>query len=202
MLDYDLITANSQTLTKALVESQKVNDQLRSFSQPLQPALLSKLIDYFHNNFSSEIWVAETTTDGVPMTKTPRFKLTWEAESVIEELHEICQAQTTCIEKLYQKKLGSFKGIVIWRDHHGYKLDWHQDNPVIGMSIQIYLDGSNVNPGTEFKLDSGNLVVPFVPNTGYIVDQSDPRRPLHRVAGEVPHDQVRYSLFVIWDNIS
>lgn len=202
MLDYDLIAANTQTLNQSLRESQPINHSLRLVSGALQLELLSKLGDYFQDNFHSDLWVPETTTYGVPMLKTPRYKLTWHAESVIEELHEICQAQTDCLETLYQKPLGPFKGIVIWRDHTGYELDWHQDNPVIGMSIQIYLQGSEHNPGTEFQIESGNHTVPFVPNTGYIVDQSTASRPWHRVSGQVPKDQVRYSLFVIWDNVS
>jgi hypothetical protein len=66
--------------------------------------------------------------------------------------------------------------------------------------MQIYLNGALSNPGTQFKTDLGIITAPFVPNTGYLIDQRD-FRPLHRLAHAVPKNQIRYSLFAIWKNV-
>jgi hypothetical protein len=93
-----------------------------------------------------------------------------------------------------------FDGITLWRDQGGYNLDWHTDNPVIHLTMQIYLSGSLDNPGTEFKIDSGSIIAPFVPNTGYFIDQRI-IRPMHRLEHVVPENQTRYSLFALWKNV-
>ena len=66
--------------------------------------------------------------------------------------------------------------------------------------MQIYLSGLSDTPGTEFKIDSGSITAPFVPNTGYFIDQRIVR-PMHRIAHAVQENQIRYSLFALWKNI-
>jgi hypothetical protein len=134
------------------------------------------------------------------MDKTPRYKLAWDPESVIEETYEICQALTPVLAEIYSEALKKFDGIIIWRDHPGYDIEWHTDNPVISTSLHVYISGSERNPGTEFKTRDTSLVLPFKINTGYICRRTSPG-PVHRVAHPVPDGEVRYSLFAIWKNI-
>lgn len=200
MIDQNLINQNIVALTTAVNNNEIINSQLRLIKNAFHQALILKLQEYFDQNYDNDLWVPETTEYGVPMDNIPRFKLTWEAESVIEELHEICQALTPLVIELYPDTQKKFNGIVIWRDHPGYDLAWHTDNPLIDVGLQIYLSGSPHNPGTEFKTGDTSLVLPFIPNTGYIVKHTG-NRPVHRVAYPVPVGEVRYSLFAIWENI-
>ena len=162
--------------------------------------MLVKLQEYFDTHYHNEMWIPETTQYGLPMHNTPRYKITWDPESVIEEIYEVCHLMTPILQELDPTAPIKFDGIAIWRDHSGYDLDWHTDNPAIHLTMQIYLIGSLDNPGTEFKIDSGSIIAPFIPNTGYFIDQRS-FRPPHRVAHKVPENQIRYSLFALWKQI-
>lgn len=200
MIDQDLIDRNSRSLDLALANAKKINDVLHLINDAFESELFTKFNHYIENNKDSDLWIPETDTYGKPMATVPRYKLSWQAESVIEELHEICQSQTMNIQKMFAKKIGDFRGIVIWRDHEGYSLDWHTDNPVIGTSLQVYMSGSADNPGTEFANKDSTCLVPFAVNSGYVVDQSSNNRPRHRVSGVVPPGSIRYSLFAMWNS--
>lgn len=198
MIDQNLINQNVSRLIDAVKHSKSITEQLKLVENVFDQSMLTKLHEYFRANYDSDLWVPETTTYGVPMTKVLRCKLTWDTESVIEELHEVCQALTPVVIEMYPDAQRKFNGIVIWRDHPGYDLTWHTDNPVVEVSLHIYLSGATLNPGTEFKIADSSLTVPFIPNTGYIVNHCGNKRPVHRVAHPVPEGEVRYSLFAIW----
>jgi hypothetical protein len=200
MIDQQLIDQNISSLTSAAHNGHTVDNCLRLVTNVFGQALISKLNQYFDHNYHSDLWQPETDTYGVPMDKTPRYKLAWDAESVIEETHEICQGLTPVLAELYLEAPKKFEGITIWRDHPGYDLAWHTDNPVISASLQVYISGSERNPGTEFKTGNSSMIVPFVPNTGYICHRTG-LNPVHRVAHPVPAGEVRYSLFAIWKDV-
>jgi hypothetical protein len=199
MIDQQLIETNTQSLSKSLKNSKVADNYLRLVSDPFDKNLIAKFNRYIEQNYNSELWQADTDEHGVPRYAVPRFKISWDADTIIEELHEICQQQKPVLEEIYYKQFGDFVGIMIWRDHPGFEIGWHTDNPIIGASLQIYMGGSDNNPGTEFKVNDSNLVLPFVPNTGYLVDQSDNSRPRHRSAGTVAEGAIRYSLFAMWN---
>jgi len=201
MIDQDLINRNSDTLSTAFKNSRQITPQLKFIQNAFDQSMLLKLREYFDTNYHSELWQFETTSDGRPMIEQPRYKISWEPESVVEEIHEVCQAMTPTLQELDPTIPIKFNGITLWRDHGGYKLDWHTDNPAIHLTMQIYLSGSLDNPGTEFKIDSDSIIAPFIPNTGYFIDQRR-IRPTHRLAYMVPENQIRYSLFALWKNIS
>jgi hypothetical protein len=201
MIDQNLIDQNITKLIDAVTHSKSVTEQLKLVENAFDQSMLSKLQEYFNANYSSNLWGPETTAYGIPMDNIPRVKLAWDPESVIEELHEVCRALTPNVLEMYPDAQRKFDGIVIWRDHPGYNLAWHTDNPVIEVSLQIYLSGSSRNPGTEFKTENSSLIVPFVPNTGYIVNHSGNKRPMHRIAHPVPEGEIRYSLFALWKHI-
>lgn len=201
MIDQDLINHNTNTLLTAFKKSQQVTPQLRFMQNAFDQPMLSKLKEYVDAHYHSDLWNYETTPSGQPMDDNPRHRLPWDPESVVEELHEVCHLFTPVLQELDLTKPIVFDGITLWRDQGGYDLDWHTDNPAIHLTMQIYLFGSKDTPGTEFKIDSGSITAPFVPNTGYFVDQRHVR-PTHRLAYMVPENQIRYSLFALWKNIS
>jgi hypothetical protein len=201
MIDQDLINHNSATLTTALKNSRQITPQLKFIHNAFDQPMLSKLQEYIDNNFHSELWEPESTHYGRLMEHTPRQKITWEPESVIEEIHEVFGSITSLLQELDPEIPIVFSGITLWRDQSGYALDWHTDNPAIHLTMQIYLSGSLKNPGTEFKTEAGSITAPFVPNTGYFIDQRVDR-PMHRLAHAVPKNQIRYSLFALWKKLS
>ena len=201
MIDQELINRNSDTLSAALQHSQQITPQLRFIHNAFDQSMLLKLQEYIDNNFHSELWVPESTHYGRPMVNAPRHKISWEPESVIEEIHEVFGSITPLLQELDPEIPIVFSGITLWRDQSGYALDWHTDNPAIHLTMQIYLSGSLENPGTEFKTEAGSITAPFVPNTGYYIDQRKVRPP-HRTSHAVPENQIRYSLFALWKKLS
>ena len=201
MIDQDLIDHNTDTLSTSFKKSQQVTQQLRFMQNAFDQPMLSKLKEYVDAHYHSDLWKSETTAYGQPLDNRPRHKLAWDPESVVEEMHEVCHLLTPVLQQLDPTKPIVFDGITLWRDQGGYDLDWHTDNPALHLTMQIYLFGSQDTPGTEFKIDSGSITAPFVPNTGYFIDQRIVR-PTHRLAYMVPENQIRYSLFALWKNIS
>jgi hypothetical protein len=201
MIDQDLINHNLETLSTAFKNSQSITPQLRFIQDAFDQSMLLKLQEYVDTHFLSDLWSAETTEYGQPIDDRPRHKLAWDPESVVEEMYEVCHLLTPVLQELDPTIPIVFNGITLWRDQGGYDLDWHTDNPAIHLTMQIYLFGSLSNPGTEFKIDSDSVTAPFVPNTGYFIDQRT-IRPTHRLAHIVPENQIRYSLFALWKNVS
>jgi hypothetical protein len=201
MIDQDLINHNAGTLSTAFKNSRQITPQLRFIQDAFDQSMLSKLKEYVDAHYHSNLWNFEIAYGRQLLDNRPRHKLAWDPESVVEELHEVCHLLTPVLQELDTTKSIVFDGITLWRDQGGYDLDWHTDNPAIHLTMQIYLFGSQDTPGTEFNIDSGSITVPFVSNTGYFVDQRI-TRPTHRLAYMVPENQIRYSLFALWKNIS
>lgn len=197
MIDQQLITDNTQTLIASLNNATPVNQQLSLIQSAFTPALLAKLEQYFVDNETSELWMPDTSYN-VPRSDRPRHKITWDSDTVIEELHDICNNATDSVKSIYNADVKPFCGIAVWRDREGFSSTWHVDNPMIDVSMQVYLQGPESNPGTEFEVGSGTVVAKFIPNTGYIVRHTGTTRPLHRITHPVPAGAVRYSLFAIW----
>lgn len=201
MINQDLINHNVDILSTAFKNCQQLTPQLRFIQNAFDQSMLSKLKEYVDAHYHSDLWKSETTAYGQPLDNRPRHKLAWDPESVVEEMHEVFHLLTPVLQELDSTKPIVFDGITLWRDQSGYDLDWHTDNPAIHLTMQIYLFGSLDNPGTEFKIDSGSIIAPFVPNTGYFIDQRT-IRPTHRLAHIVPENQIRYSLFALWKNVA
>jgi hypothetical protein len=198
MIDQQLIDENIDTLVAGLTTANSVDRRLHLVQSVFTQSMLTKLQEYFITNEHSDLWVPETTQYNIPMKDRPRHKITWDAETVIEELHEVCNGATNTVQKMYPGSIKPFNGVIIWRDCPGYYFGWHTDNPVINVSMQIYLQGSENNPGTEFEVENNSVIAPFIPNSGYIVDHSGDNKPRHRVTHAVPEGSVRYSLFALW----
>lgn len=197
MIDQKLVDLNIENLTKNLLVSSDRSQGLRLISRAFDSVLMDKILAYLDQGVT-DLWKPETTADYVSMVSTPRLKLNWHEETVIEELHMICDALTPTIDILYPHRPRRFLGINIWRDSEGYDIDWHTDNPVIDISMQVYLKGDAQSPGTSFRLDDKDLDVQFYPNSGYMADNSEGCRIVHKIQHPVMGKHPRYSLFAMW----
>ena len=193
-LDYQLIKENIESVTDSLRISKSVDPRLYTLRSPLTPAMMTKLTQYLNNMHDSPLWQPETVQYNVPGDEIHRFKLQWDPETVFEELHEVCQSVTPVVREIHPNSFKDFKGIMIWRDHPGYDISWHTDNPIIGVSMQIYITGSVDCPGTEFRTTDGEISVPFISNSGYITQN----KLDHQISKRLSDNSIRYSLFAIW----
>jgi len=197
MIDQSLIDCNITHLAESVRASGANDSGLRIIQQPFDQVLLNKIEHYLiHNN--EGIWQPETTADYAVMTNIPRLKLSWHADTVIEEVHCVFDATTELINQLYPARNLKFIGITVWKDSAGYDIKWHTDNPLISVSMQIYLASTAPAPGTEFKFQDKSIVVPFVPNTGYIADNHHAHQLPHKTEYVVSDNCVRYSIFGMW----
>jgi hypothetical protein len=197
MLDQQLIYKNIQHARSALVERQA-------------PSLYSSNLFLLQNFFLTDVILKfkELVTDPDIFWETVeqqnhlnRQKISWSADTVIEEVHEICSGLTATVNELFPSTKLNFWGVSLWKDQSGYDLSWHTDNKDIDVSIQIYLFSVNNAPGTQFLINKDIYVVPFVSNTGYLSCNSTDDRLMHRTEYAVPTDTIRYSLYAVWSRI-
>jgi hypothetical protein len=196
MLDYQLIQQNSETAAQAL----------RSLWPTPSPDLW-----HIQNFCDDAAWLKlqqyiatrdESAWQPVPWQENlPRRKITWEMDSVIEELHEVCSNNTQLIVERFGMPL-HFHGIQIWRDAPGYQIQEHTDNPIIDVAVQIYLFDAPSHCGTTFFVnatgDEISYVIPHHHNTGYVlVNHSVP----HCSTIAVPEGVLRYSFYAHWSQL-
>lgn len=126
-----------------------------------------------------------------PAHPTDRFELTWENDSILEELHNALNGFTPMVSELTKINLG-FGQVRIWQDHPGFMIPFHEDDQVSAAHIQLYIDGSTDDIGTTWYTTKGRHSCPFVPNSGYLTlcDRRLPHGMLHPVRGKI-----RYSLY-------
>lgn len=85
-------------------------------------------------------------------------------------------------------------GLFLWRDFRGFKSDWHPDDFTRAPTAQIYVDGDQ-EQGTSFKIDNKETVIPFEPNTGYLMDNR--YQIVHGMISPV-QNRVRQSIYLIY----
>lgn len=133
----------------------------------------------------------EQETVWVPMglqKKSQRRCLPW-TNGLIADLKET-------IDSLDFSKFGfKLNTITVWKDTAGYIINEHVDNDRVIGSMQIYLNDAPRNLGTWF----GDTEIPFVQNTGYIMDNK--HKALHNMRCVVPIGVSRYSLYTWFDYI-
>lgn len=201
MIDSNLVEKNSAQMIKSMMKSVEYNRGLRTVKDVFTSEMMSKIQEYLLATDRS-LWQSETTASYQSMTSTPRLKIAWHSETVIEELHMVFESVTETINKLYPGSVRKFMGITVWQDSHGYNINWHTDNEVIDISMQVYLQGYNQCPGTEFRLSAENILVPWDINTGYISSNHPSLRNPHRIQHPVSGQEPRYSVFAIWTALS
>jgi hypothetical protein len=195
MIEQTIIRDATSNLLGALESRHQITPDLSVLSSVFPRSVITKINDYILNT-PNKPWQLETTEHGVEMD-VPRHKISWHSDTVVEELHCAVENITPQVQAILEKPV-KFHGIVLWQDHKNYLCDWHSDNPILMATMQIYLAGSTENPGTMFKLnDREHHTCPFVPNTGYLLNQTQ-NRLLHRSVEKVPANISRYSLFGMW----
>jgi len=195
MIDQILIKNNSRALIDSFNTRTIICDQLHIMQNVFTSEALSKLYFYILNE-SDKPWQMETSAD-YKVLDVPRKKISWHAESIIEELHETFACLTALVVLSVQQDV-KFHGIVLWKDQEGYEIPWHTDNPLLAATMQIYVAGTTQNPGTEFELIDGSYYTcDFKVNTGYFINQTQ-HRLKHHTTGQVPNSTDRYSLFAMW----
>lgn len=151
----------------------------------LHPDMLTKLLEFIrgYNNW------ADTVFKG-------RQVLNWEFDTVVEEVHTSMEAITQEVNQLIGKDHSKFVGLNVWKDVVPFVIDPHTDNPIIGTSIQIYLNDCDADLSTKFEYDGQTLSPKYASNSGYIMDNDFKVR--HWMTAPLPQDFVRYSLYGIW----
>lgn len=192
MLDQQLILSATEHAKQSITNSKIVNADFRLISNFLSPSLDSKLHTFV-------IEADESLWHTVPLQETlPRRSINWVFDSVVEELHLLAENLTTTVNQTFNTQGIEFQGLQLWRDCGGYALVPHRDNPIIDMSLQIYLFNCPEQYGTTFQLDN-NLAVPFIHNTGYLLHKKNyHERVLHWTTTELPVGVERYSLYLTW----
>ena len=85
-------------------------------------------------------------------------------------------------------------GVFLWRDFDGFRSDWHCDDFTINPTVQIYIDGDQTQ-GTSFRINSKEITLPFIPNTGYLMDN---RYQIDHAMLTPVNQHVRKSLYLIY----
>ena len=195
MLDYQLIQSNSKTAAQAIAALWPTpTPDLWHIQNFCDEAAWVKLRQYIAT-------LDESAWQSVPWQEDlPRRKISWETDSIVEELHEICDNNTQLISQRFGMPL-HFHGIQIWRDSEGYQIQEHTDNPVIDVAVQIYLFDAPSHCGTTFFVTAGDTityVIPHYHNTGYVsVNHSVP----HCSTMAVPAGVLRYSFYAHWSQL-
>ena len=189
MLDTELIDKNCQQASSAVDNLYPtLSSNLFLVSEIFDPAILDKLQDYIRAQDDA----AWTTVLG--QEHLPRHKITWDMDSVIEELHVVCESLTDKLSARFDRDL-RFNGIQIWRDREGYYFGYHTDDPAIDTSLQVYLFEGPANCGTTFFNDGSRYVITFYHNTGYLCTS---HQVPHETTTPVPPGVTRYSLYAHW----
>ena len=192
MIDQSSIRLNSQKLQDSL-EKRKVTSLSNLYV--VQDILGEDMIEKLRHYLSSDLDLKWELVPG--QENKPRYRISWDFDTVIEELHEVFENATPKINELFLGPDKNFWGISLWKDLPEYRIRWHTDNPDIDVAIQIYLY-TDVGYGTEFKLGDNTVLVDSHHNSGYMVCYSGNRHVPHKTQNDVPPGMTRYSLYAIW----
>lgn len=195
MIDQDLIENNKKHLASCISNrlSTPIAD-LYQITDVLDTAILQKLNQYVCS-VSDDKW---QTVEG--QETLPRQKISWDFDTVIEELHEIFDSATDLINEMFPDVHKHFWGISIWKDQAGYEIDWHTDNPDIDVAMQIYLY-TLPGVGTIFGSQSAPILISSEHNSGYLIRHDRIDKISHRSESVVPAGTTRYSLYAVWSRI-
>lgn len=193
MIDNDLIKHNSQRLINSILNKrQTVVEDLYRIGPVLCSNILEKIKKYTESTHVSWQEIKEQST-------LPRKKVSWDQDTVIEELHEIFESATDTINNIFIGHDKYFWGVTLWKDSPGYYIPWHTDNPDIDIAVQIYLF-DQISTGTVFKSNDHEVLVESQHNHGYMI-KNFPTCILHRTQNVIPESTTRYSLYAVWSRL-
>lgn len=191
-VNWDIVKSNTDILQQSIINGSSITDHLKTIENVFGPNLMNRLIEYLG---TADIeWVKETGQEDLP-----RKKVSWDPDTVIEELHQCCNNLTPYINSEFVANGETvFEGVSIWQDSEGYTMEYHTDNPKIAVALQVYIYGAPETCGTSFVIDDQVIDVPFQYNTGYILEQVEGERLLHAPSQPVPAGVERFSLYAVW----
>jgi hypothetical protein len=200
MIDQLLINSGVSSAQASLNNATPITNDLCQVNQVFPRAVINKLETYLSTN-SEQPWESEVSAYSTLDHNQNRKKLAWHAETVVEELHEICNGLSTLVFDKFSLHNHKFLGITIWQDSPEYFLDWHVDNDMVAASLQVYLFGNQACPGTTFMVNDREFNIDFCQNSGYLVYHNPKHQLMHKVSWPVPNNTVRYSLFAMWSKV-
>ena len=135
----------------------------------------------------------------------PRKRLSIKDNDIFSAMYFYINDNIDVISKLIQKEIQS-ADTAVWYDSPGYNIGLHEDNSVVKIAMQIYLNKTYSNLGTTFfnennfnHLDENNFnhhkrhVFDFIPNTGYIMIND--KNQWHAMTQVVPKDTYRLTTY-------
>lgn len=196
MIDYQLIEQATQDLTHSIKNKKQIAPGLFALRNVFSEDTISKLQQYISTASNNDWQLVENQEN------QERKKITWKNDSIIEELHIAVDNTTSLINKIFpHNKKHNFLGVSVWHDYNGYYLDWHTDNPIITVSMQIYLfEHCDKSCGTTFEINGQHYTVEYEHNQGYICEQTV-HKPKHKTSCALPPGQNRYSFYTIWSEV-
>ena len=191
MIDQEQITKSIKSMESAFVNCLPTpSDKLFQIMSAIDNAMIDKLKAYL------------TTVDSAKwqdfQTSSLRKVINWDADTVIEELHNVFDGITEFIGRQFSTGPVNFLGLQLWKDTNDYHMRYHDDNPIIDIALQLYLFDAPEECGTVFKINEQEYLVPFEHNTGYVYKHQASAGVPHKVKVNIPPDTSRYSLYAIW----
>lgn len=194
MIDNNLIQLTTKTIAHSLHQKKEINNSLFVLTDVL-PKLTSEKLKNYVLSVDQSKWQSFEED----YYQKHRQKITWDSDTIIEELHCAFENVTNEINSIFPKQQQhNFIGISLWKDTAGYESKWHTDNELLSCALQLYLFDAPEKFGTTFDLIDYQYKLPFVHNTAYLADQSVRPMLLHRASETVPKNLNRYSLYVSW----
>jgi hypothetical protein len=192
MIDNQLIEEIINSVKASINNKSSITESLSTLNNVLPQKACENLWNYIQN---TNQW--QSIEDG--FYQKNRRKIVWQSDTIIEELHCAFEQVTDAInEQSESVSQHNFIGISLWEDTDGYNIDWHTDNNLLSAAVQVYLfDTCPKQCGTTFQLENSLAELPFVHNTGYLIDQQT--NPLvHKTSHPTPAGVKRYSLYASW----
>lgn len=196
MINLKLIKQCASSVHRSLEQHSKLHQSLLHIQEVLPESALLKLQKYV----KSEKVPWEFLDERLSNQDCTRRKVTWDPDTIIEELHTAFDNVTDTINEIFPgNQQQNFIGISLWEDTAGYNMKWHTDNPMLSCAIQIYLfDTCPAHCGTTFIVNNKQVDLPFINNTGYAVNHNVNEKLIHKPSCTIPENTYRYSLYAGW----
>jgi hypothetical protein len=192
MIDNQLIEQINQQACRSIKQRQPtVFNCLYTINNFLTDDAVIKLKEYLPTSLDS-LW-----TPVAGQEQFNRKKLTWDSDTIIEELHNACNLLTPTISLISETSL-NFLGMQIWKDGDGYSATPHQDDPIIDVSLQLYLFDNDPSLGTTFGNSKNKIEIPYIHNSGYLIFVDGVNDIIHYTTSKTPPGATRYSLYLVW----
>jgi hypothetical protein len=191
-----------------MIDQEQINRSIKSMELAITSCLSTPSNKLFQINSAIDndmIHKLKTYLTTVDSSKWQYFQnnnlrkvINWDADTVIEELHDVFNGITALISQQFSTGSINFLGSQLWKDTNNYHMSYHIDNPVIDIALQLYLFDAPKECGTVFKINNQEYLVPFEHNTGYVYKNQVSEGIPHKVEVNITPDANRYSLYAIW----